>query len=59
MEENLKIAEIGYSAGINTNLGVIDAQTALTQVKSNYIQTLYDYNTNKAQLEKAMGVPVK
>jgi outer membrane protein TolC len=57
-EEDFKISEIGYSAGMNTNSGVIDAETALTQAKTNYIQALYDYNNNRAQLDKAMGVPV-
>jgi len=58
-EENFKIAEIGYSAGMDTNIGVIDAETALTQAKTNYIQALYDYNTSKAQLDKAMGISVQ
>lgn len=58
-EEDFKIAQVRYSAGVGTNLDVLDAQVALTQAKTNYIQALYDHNTNKAKLEKAMGVPVK
>ncbi len=58
-EEDFKIAQVRYSAGVGTNLDVIDAQVALTQAKTNYVQALYDYNTNKAKLEKAMGVPVQ
>ncbi|MPM69751.1 Outer membrane efflux protein BepC [bioreactor metagenome] len=58
-QEDFKIAQVRYSAGVGTNLDVIDAQLALTQAKTNYIQALYDYNTSKANLEKAMGVPVK
>lgn len=57
-EEDYKIAQVRYSAGVGTNLDVIDAQVALTQAKTNYVQALYDHNTSKAQLEKAMGVPV-
>jgi len=57
-EEDFKIAQVRYSAGVGTNLDVIDAQVALTQAKTNYVQALYDYNTNKAKLEKAMGVPI-
>jgi outer membrane protein len=57
-EENLKIAEVRYSAGVGTNTDVIDGQVALTTAKTNYIQAMYDFNTNKAGLIKAMGVPV-
>jgi outer membrane protein len=53
-EEDLKIARTKYSAGAGTNLDVIDAQLALTQAQTNYYQALYDYNINKAQLEKAI-----
>jgi TolC family type I secretion outer membrane protein len=58
-EEDFKIAQVRYSAGVGTNLDVIDAQVALTQAKTNYIQALYDYNTSKANLDKAMGVAVQ
>lgn len=58
-EEDFKIAQVRYSAGVGTNLDVIDAQLALTQAKTNHIQALYDYNTSKAKLDKAMGIPVK
>ena len=57
-QEDFKIAQVRYGAGVGTNLDVMDAQVALTQAKTNYIQALYDYNTSKAKLEKAMGVPV-
>jgi outer membrane protein TolC len=57
--ENLKIAEVRYSAGVGTNLDVLDSVLALNKAKTNDIQALYDYNTNKAQLVKAMGVPVQ
>ncbi len=58
-EEDFKIAQVRYTAGVGTNLDVIDAQLALAQAKTNYIQALYDYNTSKAQLDKAMGIAVK
>ena len=57
-EEDYHIAQVRYQAGVGTNLDVMDAQVALTEAKNNYIQALYDYNTSKAELEKAMGVPV-
>lgn len=56
--EDLKIAKTKYYAGAGTNLDVIDAQLALTQAKTNHTQALYDYNVNKAKLEKSMGIQV-
>jgi outer membrane protein TolC len=58
-EEDFKIAQIRYSAGVGTNLDVIDAQVALTQAKTNYVQSLYDYNTSRANLNKAMGIGMR
>jgi TolC family type I secretion outer membrane protein len=58
-EEDFKIAQVRYNAGVGTNLDVIDAQVALNQAKTNYVQALYDFNTSKAKLEKAMGTSVK
>ena len=55
-EEDLYIAKEKYNAGVGTNLDVIDAQLALTQAKTNRIQSLYDYNVNVAKLDKAIGV---
>ncbi|MBP2655522.1 MAG: type secretion outer membrane protein, TolC family [Firmicutes bacterium] len=50
-----KLAQERYEAGVGTNLDVIDAELAMIQAKTNYIQALYDYNTSRAQLDKAMG----
>lgn len=58
-EEDYKIAQVRYSAGVGTNLDVIDAQVALTSAKTDYVQAMYDYNTSRAKLEKAMGVSIK
>jgi TolC family type I secretion outer membrane protein len=57
-EEDYKIAQVRYQAGVGTNTDVLDAQVALTQATTNYIQALYDYNTSWANLENVMGVPV-
>lgn len=57
-EEDLKIARVRYRAGVGTNLDVMDAQVALTTAKTNYVQSLYDYNTSKASLDRAMGLSV-
>ncbi|MCX7781342.1 MAG: TolC family protein [Negativicutes bacterium] len=58
-KEDLFIAREKYAAGVGTNLDVIDAQLALTQARTNHIQALYDYNLNKAKLDKAIGLPVQ
>jgi outer membrane protein TolC len=57
-EEDLKIAHVRYRAGVGTNLDVMDAQVALTTAKMNYVQSLYDYNTSKAELDRAMGISI-
>lgn len=58
-QEDCQIADVRYSAGVGTNIDVIDAQLALTNARTNYVQALYDYNTSKAKLEKAMGIATK
>ena len=58
-EEDYRISQLRYQAGVGTNIDVMDAQVALTQAKNNYVQALYDYNTSSAALAKAMGVPVR
>lgn len=55
-EEDYKIAQVRYTAGVGTNIDVLDSQVALTKAKTNYVEALYSYNTNKASLDKAMGV---
>lgn len=57
-EEDYKIKVIRYQAGVGTNLDVIDAQVALVQAKNNYLSSLYEFNNNRAKLNKAMGMPV-
>ncbi len=57
-EEDYHIAQVRYAAGVGTNLDVMDASDKLTQAKTNYYTALYNYNTAKAALDKAMGIPV-
>jgi outer membrane protein TolC len=37
----------------------MDAELALDQAKTNYIDSLYDYNANKAKLDRAVGKKVE
>lgn len=55
-EEDYKIAQVRYSAGVGTNIDVMDSQVALTKAKNNYVQALYSYNTSKASLDEAIGL---
>lgn len=57
-QEDYKIAQVRYSAGVGTNLDVMDADEKLTSARTNYYTALYNYNTSKAALDKAMGKPV-
>lgn len=58
-EEEFSIAHIRYVEGVDTNLNVMNAQEKVVETRNNYYTALYNYNTSRAQLEKAMGVPVK
>lgn len=57
-EEDYRIAQLRYQAGVGTNTDVMDASVALTQAKTNYLQALYDYNTSKTDLKTAIGEPM-
>ena len=57
-EEDYKIAQVSYNAGVGTNLQVMDAEEKLTRARTNYYTAMYNYNTSKAALDKAMGIPV-
>ncbi|WP_196605474.1 TolC family protein [Pectinatus haikarae] len=54
-QEDFVLAGARYSVNLGTNLDVVDAQVALTNAKTSYIGSLYDYNVSKAALERAMG----
>lgn len=56
--EDYKIAQVRYAAGVGTNLDVMDAEEKLTLARTNYFTALYDFNTSKASLDKAMGLPI-
>lgn len=58
-EEDYRIAQLRYMNGVGTNTDVLDAQVALTDAKTNYLQAMYDYNTCKINLETAIGVPMQ
>lgn len=53
--ENYEIATGRYAAGVGNPIEVTDAEVALVNAKTSYIQALYDYKIARAGLEKAMG----
>jgi len=54
-EEGLRLAEVGYKEGTNTQVEMIDAQAALTTARVNYYQAIYSHIIAKLDLQKAMG----
>jgi outer membrane protein len=53
--EGLRLVEAGYREGTNTQVEVLDAQTALTTARANYYQAIYNHLVAKLDLQKAMG----
>lgn len=56
--EGLRLADVGYQQGINTQVEVIDAQSALTTARVNYLQAIYQHVVAKLAVERAMGTIV-
>ncbi len=60
-DESYRLARLRYSAGVTSQAGVSpiielsNAQQALSQAQSDYINALYDYNINLSAMDKAAG----
>ncbi|HZV80597.1 MAG TPA: TolC family protein [Geobacteraceae bacterium] len=54
-EENLRINRDRYQAQVGTATDVVDAQTLLSQVKSDYYQALFDHQVARARVLRAAG----
>lgn len=54
-KENYKIADIRYTAGVGTNIEVIDAQVAFNQAKTEYTRAKFDFQIAKARINKVAG----
>lgn len=56
-----RLARVRYTAGVSQQTGVSpqlelgNAQNTLTQAENNQVNALYDYNTARAQLDRAVG----
>jgi len=51
----LRLAEVGYEQGVNTQVETIDAQVALTVARAFYYRAIYSHIIAKLDLQKAMG----
>ena len=58
-EENFSMNEERYKQQVATSTDVLDAQTLLTQAKTNYFNALSEHNIAGAGLERAMGIGYK
>jgi outer membrane protein len=58
-EEDMRVSEGRYKEGLANILEVIDAQTALTQAKANFVTDIYDISSSEARLDRATGRSVK
>ncbi|HNS19852.1 MAG TPA: TolC family protein [Sedimentisphaerales bacterium] len=56
--EGLRLAEVGYEQGINTQVEMIDAQAALTTARVNYYEAIHRHVAAKLAVQRAMGTLV-
>ncbi len=54
--ESLRLAEVGYREGVNTQLDVLDARTSLTRARQTLSQALRDQRVALARLWRSQGV---
>jgi outer membrane protein len=57
-KEGLRLVQAGYREGINTEVEVTDAATALTRTRALYYKALYVHNTAKLKLAHVTGILV-
>ncbi|GFO66928.1 protein CyaE [Geomonas limicola] len=55
-EENLRLNRGRYEEQMGTSTDVIDAQTLLTQARSDFFQASFDARVAQARVQKALGV---
>ena len=54
-EENYRVTDAKFKQGLALNTDLLDAEVALLQAKTNYTQSLVDYEVAEAGLERAVG----
>jgi outer membrane protein TolC len=55
-KENFRIVQERYREGRATNTEVLDAQTLLSEARTRYFQSLYNYDLARAKLKRATGM---
>lgn len=58
-QENYELASGRYHVGYGDAIELKDTQAALAEAKKNYYQTIYEYNSARANLEKSIGQTLK
>lgn len=58
-QENYELTSGRYKVGYGDAIELKDAQVALVSAKLAYFQTIYDYNSARANLEKSIGQTLK
>ena len=58
-KKSYDIIRIRYAKGLNSYLDLLSVQLALKQAKVHFAQSVYNYITSKANLEKLAGVTLK
>ena len=58
-QENYELASGRYKVGYGDAIELKDAQVALASAKLAYFQTIYDYNSARANLERSIGQTIK
>jgi outer membrane protein TolC len=54
-QRSLDLAQIRYNEGAGTQIDVLDAQSALTQTRGDYVDALRNYSVSRARLIRATG----
>ena len=54
--ESLRLAELGYRQGLQSQVEVTDAQVAVTRTRGLYYQAIYDHCVARLGLDRAMGL---
>ncbi|HHV61268.1 MAG TPA: TolC family protein [Firmicutes bacterium] len=59
VKESLRIAKARYDAGVITAMELADAQRAVYQAETDYLQAMFDYNVARAKFYKSLGMSLE
>ncbi len=55
-EENYRVTDEKFKQGLTLNSELLDAEVALTQARTDYVQAQADYELSLAKLDRAVGI---